>query len=145
MKTYIFERVDGGVVVMRTNGDPAEEASRWPQKQKAEITGVIREVSEDAIPKDRAFRNAWKANGNRIEHDMEKCREIHRNKMRAARKPKLEALDTQYMLADEMSDALKKQQVAAKKKELRDVTAIPEIDQAATVEDLKAVWPDCLK
>jgi len=54
-------------------------------------------------------------------------------------------LDVEYMRADEAGNVAKKLAVAKKKQELRDVTADPRIESAKTPEELKAVWPDCLK
>jgi hypothetical protein len=93
----------------------------------------------------REFRNAWKKEAGGVSHDMEKCRGIWKDKMRAARKPKLEALDTEYQRADESDDKAKKKEVAAKKQALRDVTADAKIAEAKTVDELKLVWPEALK
>ena len=101
----------------------------------------IRIVERAEIPTDRTFRNALKSD---LTHDMEKCRSIWRDKMRDARKRLLAALDVEYQRADETGDAQEKLSVAAAKRELRDVTAVPEIDAAKTPEELKAVWPECL-
>jgi hypothetical protein len=102
-------------------------------------------VDESAIPTDRTFRNAWKAGNGCVEHDMEKCREIHRNRLREIRKGKLLALDTEYMRADELGDLTAKKAIAAKKQELRDATQHPAIDAAQTPEELKLAIPECLK
>ena len=72
------------------------------------------------------------------------AREIWRDKMRQARAPKLEALDVEYMQADEVGDASKKAIVAQKKKALRDVTSDPAIEAAQTPEELKLFWPSIL-
>lgn len=101
-------------------------------------------VEKDSIPTDRAFRNAWKFAGGKVEHDMAKCREIHKQKLREIRAPKLSALDVEYMQADESGDAVKKAQIAAKKKALRDVTKDPAISLAQTPEELKSVIPAAL-
>lgn len=102
----------------------------------------IIEVSE-LLP--REFRNAWTLDKKQLTYDMKKCREIWLEKMREARKPKLEALDLEYQRADEADDKAKKKEVAAKKQALRDVTADAKIAAAKTPDDLKAVWPEVLK
>ena len=102
-------------------------------------------VDVSAIPVDRSFRNAWEiVAGGRIEHDMGKCREIHKDRLRAIRAPKLVALDIEYQRADEDGDVQRKQAVAAKKRALRDVTVDPRIQAAQTPEELKAVIPEAL-
>lgn len=101
-------------------------------------------VDHSLAPSDRTFRNAWKLDGGAIGVDMVKARELHRNKLRELRKPKLEALDVEYQRADEKGDTAEKKRVADKKQALRDVTADPAIEAAQTPEALKAVMPAAL-
>jgi hypothetical protein len=75
--------------------------------------------------------------------DMTKARDIWRDRMRAARAPQLAALDIVFQRALEQGADTKA--VVAQKQALRDVTRHPDIEAAATIDDLKAVWPDCLK
>lgn len=94
---------------------------------------------------DRTFRDAWcfcKKQGVRV--DMEKARDIHRNRLRSQRAPLLESLDIQFMRASEQSGEAAekaKKAVLAKKKFLRDLPADPAIDKAKTPEALKAFDP----
>jgi hypothetical protein len=97
------------------------------------------------VPADRTFRNAWTVRGSRIDCDMPKAREIWKTKMREARAPKLGALDVEYQRADERGDARSKQEIAARKQVLRDITSDPAIDAAQTTDELKAAWPDMLR
>jgi len=73
--------------------------------------------------------------------NIEKAKEIKRNQFRQARKPLLEQLDVEYMRAVETSNTTKKKAIAAKKQELRDVTAIELPDN---VDELAEFWPDIL-
>lgn len=102
-------------------------------------------VDEAAIPADRTFRNAWKTGVAGVAVDMPKAREIHKERLRDLRKPKMEALDVAYMRADEAGNAAEKQRIAALKQALRDVTADPRIEAAATPEELKNVVPQALQ
>jgi hypothetical protein len=68
---------------------------------------------------------------------MPKARELHREKLRDLRANLLDALDHEYMQADETNDQAKKRDIAARKQVLRDITAHPEIDAATTPEELK--------
>lgn len=74
---------------------------------------------------------------------MNKARDIWRDQWRAARKPLLEELDVEFMRATESDDQVKKQEVANKKQELRDVTST-QIGNIDSPDYLKLVWPDCL-
>jgi hypothetical protein len=73
--------------------------------------------------------------------DIAACKNIHLDKFRAARSPKLAALDVAFMRAVEQGDATKQEEIAAQKQELRDVTkiALPN-----TLPEIKAIWPDIL-
>jgi len=73
---------------------------------------------------------------------LEKAKAIHQDKWRAARKPKLEKLDIDFMKAVEAGDSQKQSEIAAQKQALRDVTNTP-LD-GATLEEIKSVWPAIL-
>jgi hypothetical protein len=45
----------------------------------------------------------------------------------------------------ETQDVAKAAEIATKKQLLRDVTKLPELLNATTVEEIEAVWPDYLK
>lgn len=96
------------------------------------------------VPEDRTFRNALRCKGIGFVHDMPECREIHRTKMRAARKPILEKMDIDQMRALVAGDAATVAQLEKEKQELRDVTKMEAIEDARTPEDLKKVWKACL-
>lgn len=104
----------------------------------------VQVVDESAIPADRTFRIAWKQNGNLIEHDMGKCREIHKQRLRVLRTPKLQALDVAYMRATEEGNEQLMKEISAQKQALRDVTKYQAINEAKTPEELKSVIPECL-
>jgi hypothetical protein len=91
------------------------------------------------------YRNAWKDTGKgKPEHDMVKAKEIHRARLRKIRGNYLDALDADYMRADEAGDNQTKKAVAAKKQKFRDVTEHPAIEAAQTVEELKACTLEAL-
>lgn len=152
MKKIIYTRPDGGLSVVHpvrnTIGetlttDAEIEQRAWNKLPKNAINPQW--IDPGAIPTDRTFRNAWKESGAGIAVDLPKAREIHRNKLRGLRKPKMDALDIAYMRADELGDTTEKQRIAVLKQALRDVTADPAILTASTPEELKAVLPAVLK
>ena len=65
-----------------------------------------------------------------------KAKEIWKDKIRRARKPKLEELDIQFMKAQETSSDTSA--IVTKKQELRDYPA--QVDSATTTDEIKAVW-----
>ena len=148
----LIKRTDGGVSVMRlgvveglTKTETLTKAiESWKELHVGQYVSH-EEVPDSVIPADRTFRNAWMVNSGKVEHDMEKCRSLHRDRLRAMRTEKLAALDVDYMRADESGDIQKKNQIAQLKQKLRDVTADPMIDAAETPEELKLVIPDVLR
>jgi len=70
--------------------------------------------------------------------DMAKAKEIHKNKIREARTPLLEALDIEFQKAQETSASTT--DIVAKKQALRDAPADSEITSAADTDALKAQW-----
>jgi hypothetical protein len=135
MKRIAYTRPDGGVsVVIPANGQNIDYILAKDIPADATNITVI-----DAVPTDRAFRDAWTFDGRSFGHDMVKAREIHRDRLRVQRAPLLVALDVAYARADEAGDVAAKAEIAARKQSLRDVTATPAIDAAQTVDDLKAI------
>jgi|TARA_X000001388_G_scaffold73408_1_gene65091 hypothetical protein len=65
-----------------------------------------------------------------------KAKNIWKDKIRRARKPKLESLDVEFMQAQETGADTSA--IIAKKKELRDYPA--QVDSATTTDEIKAVW-----
>jgi hypothetical protein len=96
----------------------------------------------ESLDVDNTFFNAYEfdqSTGAII--NMEKAKEIWKNKFRETRKPILEKLDVEYMRALENNDTEKQQEIASRKQQLRDVTAVELPDN---LEDLKNTWPSIL-
>ena len=70
--------------------------------------------------------------------DMAKAREIHKLKIRTARKPKLEELDVEFQKAQETGASTT--DIVAKKQALRDAPADSGIAAASDADALKAQW-----
>ena len=73
-----------------------------------------------------------------IKTDMAKAREIHKNKIRDARKPLLESLDIEFQKALETSADTSA--IVSKKNALRDAPADSGIASASDEAALKAQW-----
>lgn len=107
----------------------------------------------EQFPTDRTFRNAWRDRGGKVEVDMPHARELHRDRLRELRAPRLAELDIEYQRADEAASGKPgwmerlrgltaqdaKGQIIAAKQRLRDVTADPRIEAAQTPEELKSI------
>ena len=70
--------------------------------------------------------------------DMAKARELHKERIRFARKPLLEALDIEFQKALETGASTT--DIVAKKQALRDAPADSGIAAASDADELKAQW-----
>ena len=132
MSKIIYTNSDGTVSIITPAGDVNDAIKDVP-------SGLSYEIVEDSvIPTDRSFRNAWKQNSKTIETDMTKAKEIHKDKIRIARAPKLAELDIEFQKALETSSSTT--DIVAKKQLLRDAPAASGISTAASEADLKAQW-----
>lgn len=98
------------------------------------------DASTVTVPANRDFRGAWSLSGAVISEDVTKAKEIFKDKIREVRTPLLEAEDVTYMKALEADDASAKTASVAKKTALRDAPSDSAIDDATTIDELKAAW-----
>ena len=70
-----------------------------------------------------------------IKVDINKAKDITKDRLRTERKQLLEALDIEVM--KNITDAVKLVEIEAEKQRLRDITSV--VDTLSTVEELKAV------
>lgn len=101
------------------------------------INGDVREASSLTVPTDRTFRGAWQFNGDAVDVDMTSALAIHKDNLRAERKPRLDALDVEYMKALEAGTGA--DAIAAQKATLRDITGDARLAAATTPDELKAL------
>ena len=98
------------------------------------------DASTATVPANRDFRGAWSLSGTVISEDLDKAKEIFKDKIREVRAPLLEAEDVVYMKAMEADDASAKTASVTKKNALRDAPAASAIGSASTIAELKAAW-----
>ena len=91
-------------------------------------------------PSNKLFREAWSLSGTVITEDLDKAKEIFKDKIREVRKPLLEAEDVVYMKALEADDSTAKANSVTKKNNLRDAPAATAITNATDIDELKAAW-----
>ena len=96
-------------------------------------------------PSDRTFRAAWRVAPDEVvvTIDMEKARELWRDKIRLARIERFKELDADFMKALERGEDITL--IAVQRQALRDAPSDPLIDLATTPDELKAVQPAGLK
>jgi hypothetical protein len=144
----LYTRSDDSVVIIH----PAAHAGPRGESAADALARIIHvAVPLDAIkvlvvdsrnlPTDYRFNGAWELQGANITTNMQKARQIHRERIRAARAPLLAQLDVDYQRADEAEDIEKKREIAGRKQQLRDATEHPDIEAAQTPDELANVWP----
>ena len=98
---------------------------------------------QDLDTLDEQFRNAWVCDTDMNPViDLEKAKEVWKEKIRLKRGPALLDLDVQYMRALESGDDT--ENIVKAKQELRDLPQNPDIESANSIEDLKNVWHNLL-
>ena len=98
------------------------------------------DASTATVPANRDFRGAWSLSGSVISEDVDKAKEIFKDKIREVRAPLLDAEDVVYMKALEADDADAKAASVTKKAALRDAPAASAIGSASDIAALKAAW-----
>lgn len=148
MKRFAWTRPEGGVAVTYVDDRdrrPGEDADALADRILREhglpagLAGAVALGPEDELPPRDEFRPAWVIQDGAVRVDMERAREIHRDRIREARAPLLAELDIAFQRA--LEDGSDTASIVAEKQRLRDAPADPRIDAARTPEELKAVWP----
>ena len=116
-----------GVAIIHPTGELSIEDCA---KQSVPAGVPYRIVNDDEVPSDRTFRNAWKED---LTVDMPKAVVITQDRLRAERKPLLEAQDVLFQRALESGADTKT--IVAEKQRLRDITKIT----ATTLDELKVL------
>lgn len=98
-------------------------------------------LDSSELPNDAFFIDAWDIDfdNSKIFENIEKARDICRNKLREDRIPYLEKLDIDFTRALEENNEALKQEIIAKKQKLRDAPADPRIENAISTEELKNI------
>jgi len=125
----IIYPTDSGIAILTPTGELSIEDTA----AKDVPAGVaFRIVNDEDVPSDRTFRNAWNAD---LTVDFPKAQALTKDRLRADRKPLLEAQDVLFQRALESGkDATA---IVVEKQRLRDVTKL--VDTATTLDELKGV------
>ena len=129
----VIKNIDGSVGIMHPIFDCGLTLEQIISKDVPQ--GIPYEIVEDdAIPQSRDFRNAWVLT-DKIEVDITKAQAITKDRLRAERKPLLEALDVEVM--KNITNAAALQEIEVEKQRLRDITL--QVNNLITVEELKSI------
>lgn len=130
----IYKHVTGIAVVHPTGEVPVETLMITAVPEEYRSTARI--VEDDYIPTDRTFRDAWDFDDDGIiTEQIDKAKEIHKNRLRAERKPLLEELDVQYIRKQEKGGDIT--DIVTEKQKLRDITKL--VDNCKTIDEIKAI------
>ena len=142
MRKIIFTRSDGGISVVHpvrnTLGetlttDAEIEQRAWDKLPDDAINPQY--VDESVIPTDRTFRNAWVVEAGTVIVDIDKAKALTKDRLRAERKPLLEAQDVEFQRAQETSADTA--EIIKEKQRLRDITK--QVDALTSIDELKAL------
>jgi hypothetical protein len=100
---------------------------------------LVQYNSNNNIDNTETINEINKVKNRTISINMNKARNIWKDKLRADRKPLLETLDVQYIRALERGQTETIQKIVKKKEFLRDITEDPRIENAENTDDLKEV------
>lgn len=155
----IFGRDDGGVdIISRTAIYPDAAAEKagyeaWATEEfGADAAWTIVSIEDLAAHRQqnggRYFRAAWyyvvggEAHTGSLGLDITRARAILREHIREVRKPLLEALDVEFIRAQENGDSTT--DIVSRKQVLRDLPQDAAIDSATTATELLATWTETL-
>ena len=134
MNIIIYQDQDGLAVIHPAEGTTVEQmVASVPAGASYFVLPV------DQLPEDRYFREAWTLGETGLVVDIEKAKAIQRDHWRRLRAPKLEALDLEFMRAQEQGQSTT--EIVAAKNALRDVT---ETELSGSLEEIKANIPTIL-
>ena len=142
MRKIIFTRSDGGISVVHpvrntlgetltTDADIEQRA--WDKLPDDAINPQY--VDESVIPTDRTFRNAWTVEAGTVIVDIDKAKALTKDRLRAERKPLLEAQDVAFQRAQETGADTSA--IVKEKQRLRDITK--QVDALTLIDELKAL------
>jgi hypothetical protein len=134
MPFIIYPQQDNKLAVIIPTGDYQDAIKDVPANTEYAVVDDLGDL-------DNEYFDAFEYENLGISCNIDKAKQIHLDKFRAARAPRLAALDIAYSRADESGDAAKKSEIAAEKQALRDVT---KVELPSDLPSLKEFWPSIL-
>jgi len=128
-QVIIFTNSNGGVSVCTPTGEISIEEVLAKDCPAGAII-----VDSDTLPNNDFF-NAWELNDTTVTVNFDKAKAITKDRLRAERKPLLEAQDVAFQRA--LESGADTSAIVAEKQRLRDVTQLA--DSATTLDELKAL------
>jgi hypothetical protein len=131
-QVIIFSNEQGGVSTCIPTGEISIEAVLEKDCPKGAII-----VDTNSLPQGVAaqFYDAWELANGEVTVNLAKAKEITKNRLRAERKPLLEAQDVLFQRA--LESGADTSAIVAEKNRLRDITKLA--DSATTLDELRAI------
>lgn len=135
---------NGAWAILPTDENIAFEVSRVAKMWEADGVSVVSwkrltNAEHEQFNEFRQHRDALELVSGKIQHNMAKARELHRDLLRHQRAEKLLVLDAAHTGATALGDKGRADNIEAMRVELRDLTSDPRIDAATTVGELAQV------
>ena len=131
----IVYKTETGIAVVHPTGEvPVETLMITAVPEEYRSTARI--VEDDCIPADRTFRDAWDFDDDGIiTEQIDKAKEIHKDRLRAERKPLFAELDVKYIR--NLEEGGEVAGIINEKQRLRDITKL--VDKCKTIDEIKAI------
>lgn len=130
MQVIIYTNESGGVSVCTPTGELDIEAVKTKDTPEHSII-----VDASTLPADNDFFDAWELNGETVTVNLDKAKNITKNRLRAERAPLLAAQDVLFQRALESGSDTSA--IVAEKQRLRDITNL--VDGCTTLDELRAL------
>ena len=143
-RVIIYNQKENGVMAICVPAPNCELTIEEIAKKDVPDGVEYKIVDDSEIAKlDRKFRGAFVCDKDMNPViDLEKAKDVWKDKIRLKRGPALLDLDVQYMRALESGNDT--ENIVKAKQELRDLPASSDIDNAKSIEDLENVWHNLL-
>lgn len=132
MQVIIFKNDNGGVSTCIPTGELSIEAVLEKDVPKGKGARI---VDQNSLPRDNDFYDAWEMDDSSVTVNLAKAKEITKNRLRAERKPLLEAQDVLFQRA--LESGADTSAIVAEKNRLRDITKLA--DSATTLDELRGL------
>ena len=130
MQVIIFTNESGGVSVCTPTGELDIEAVKTKDTPEHSII-----VDASTLPADNDFFDAWELNGETVTVNLDKAKNITKNRLRAERAPLLAIQDVLFQRA--LESQADTSAIVAEKQRLRDITKF--VDTCTTLNELRAL------
>ena len=135
---------ESGIKIMTPASDSIEQCKKRIKKDHGSNVEYVAVMPKHLIPQSREWRDAWRLDPDRREiyEDLDRCKQLHLDRLRVWRDKKLKELDYNSMRAIEDGDDIELAVIKEKKQALRDLPQQLDYGLCSCIEDLKLPGED---